>query len=75
MHALVSGLELVTCPCFQEVWRDDGTVCVDGKVLQQCNIEQYRDQGSTRTRARTRGGAQIRAKAPRSHLETTFMLM
>ena len=44
------------------MWLSDGTVRVDGKLLKEWEIEQYRSEGSTRTRARTRGGAQIRAK-------------
>lgn len=47
---------------FQEVWRSDGFVAVDGKLIPAASIEAYREQGSDRKRGRTRGGAQVRAK-------------
>ena len=46
----------------QEVWLDNGWVAIDGKTVHQSQIQVYRETGSTRTRSRTRGGAQVRAK-------------
>lgn len=47
----------------QEIHYPDGTVMVDGKKMKVSDLETYREGVSTRTRARTRGGAKVRTKA------------
>ena len=49
--------------CSQEMWRADGYVQTDGKLVHMTHIQQYRAGESDRGRARTRGGAKTRAKA------------
>ena len=54
----------------QEMWMSDGTIRVDGKTIRdEYQLEEYRQGTSNRTRARTRGGAVVRAKDFRLHVE------
>ena len=45
----------------QETWFPDGSVLCDGKMMRVEQIEQYRLSGSSRDRARKRGGTIVRA--------------
>ena len=56
---------VISLPRSKEVWRDDGQVQVDGKVIAADAIVAYRASGSTRDRGRTRGGAIVRGKEPK----------
>ena len=60
-------------PVPKEVHYADGTVAVDGKRKTAQELQAHRDGESTRTRARTRGGAVVRAKDSLLHLFAQFM--
>ena len=64
-------IDLIPAP--EEIHYDDGRVKVDGKCKTAEEMEQYREGSSTRTRARTRGGAVVRAKDSLLHWCAWFL--
>ena len=48
--------------CMQELWRGDGFVECDGKVLRAADMGNYREGVSNRDRPRSRGGIEVRNK-------------
>ena len=54
------------------MWREDGMVQIDGKLVASEDVQTYREQGTNRSRARTRGGRLVRAKESRQNSKRLF---